>query len=243
MYDYIEIFSYETRAAQSIDCVSMGMEGYVGVVNTIQRDYNGNISGGSPIFQLKNDKMIPIQYFFQPGQNRMQFLKHLDVLLMWITFHGDDKPSAIPHCPIFKWTEGTFMEIDLIPCMNAMEVEPFLIDNQIYVAVANYMDEHQNIETHSNIFHYDIDTHKFNLTQQFKTYGAIDIKHIEIEQNHFLAVANSFKAHEGASALTSNAVIYRYEHSKFVPMQILPFDAEVMQFLPYLVSLIFMIFS
>lgn len=163
----------------------MGTEGYVAVVNTIKTDEYDDITEGSPIFELKNDQMSPIQYFFQPDQNRMQFIKHLDSLLMWQTFQDDDKPSKLS-CPIFKYNEGSFMQIDQIPCLNAMEVEPFLLDNQIYVAVANYMDEHQNIETHSTIFHYDIDTHKFNLTQQIKTYGAIDIKHFEIDNIHFI---------------------------------------------------------
>lgn len=231
--DYTEIVSFETRGAQSIDCVSMGMEGYIAVVNDRRSEHYDDISEGSPIFQLKNDEMIPIQYFVRPHQNKIQFLKHHDQLLMWQTFRS--APNEKSYCPIFKWTEGTFMEIDHIPCTNAMRVEPFLIDQQIYVAVANYMDENQNIETYSTIFHYDIDTHRFNLTQQFKTYGAVDVKHIYIDEQHFLAVANSFRAHAGTSTITSNGVIYRYEHSKFVPIQILPFDDSVTQFLPYLV--------
>ncbi|XP_055320364.1 uncharacterized protein LOC129577415 [Sitodiplosis mosellana] len=116
-----------------------------------------------------------------------------------------------------------------------MQMEPFLIGNQLYVAVANYMDERQNIETYSTIFRYDFETRKFNVTQKLKTFGAIDVKHVHIGDNDFLFVANSFRAHKGMHASTSNGVVYRYdEQSTFVPMQILTFDTEVTQFLPYL---------
>lgn len=215
----------------------MGTEGYIAVVNEVKSEHYDDISEGSPIFQLKNNVVIPVQYFARPRQNRMHFLRHHNELLMWQTFRSGGTPDEKSYCPIMKWSESTFNEIDNIPCMNAMQVEPFTIDHQIYVAVANYMDEHENIETYSTIFHYDIDTHKFNLTQKIKTFGAIDMKHVQIEDNHFLFVANSFRAHGNgdSSAMTSNAVVYRFEHSKFVPMQILPFDAEVQQFQPYMV--------
>lgn len=221
-----------------MDCASMGSDGFIAVVNDIKSDQYDDISEGSPIFQLKNDQIIPIQYFVRPHQNRVQFVKYLDQLFLWQTFKNDRKSHGNSMCPIFRWFESTFDEFDHIPCTNAMQVEPFIIDHEVYVAVANYMDEHRNIETYSTIFRYDVATHKFNLTQKIKTFGAIDIKHFRIEQNNFLIVANSFRSHQNSqdSARTSNAVVYRYEHSKFIPIQILPFEASVTQFLPYLVS-------
>lgn len=75
-----------------------------------------------------------------------------------------------------------------------------------------------------------------------KTFGAIDVKHFQIEHHHFLIVANSFQAHGHDAAMTSNAVIYRYEQTKFVPIQILPFEASVTQFLPYIVRKRFFLF-
>ncbi|XP_031630094.1 uncharacterized protein LOC116345133 [Contarinia nasturtii] len=233
--DYVEIFKYETRSAQSMDCVSTSTEGYISVVNDIKTNNLDDITKGSPIFQLKNDKLIPIQYFNRPRQNRIQFLHHKNDLFMWQTFRNSGKSNEESNCPVFKWTDQTFNEIGNIPCTNAMQLEPFLIDGEVYVAVANYMDERQNVETHSAIFHYDKTTRKFNLTQNFKTYGAIDVKHVRIGDSHFLFVANSFQAHLSAHpVVTSNAVVYRYMHEKFVPMQILPFDGKIIQFLPYL---------
>lgn len=235
LYDYVEVFNYITRSAKSMDCVSMGMVGFVSVVNDVANHLD-DISKGSPIFQLKDDQVTPIQYVIHTQQRRIQFLRHENELFMWQTFQNIGTGSEKSHCPILKWVDSIFSEIDQIPCSNAMQMEPFLIGGQVYVAVANYMDERQNIETYSTIFHYDIEMRKFNLTQKLKTFGAIDVKHVYIGEHHFLFVANSFRAREGAHASTSNGVIYRYdEQSNFVPMQILHFDAEVTQFLPYLV--------
>lgn len=226
---------YATRSAQSIDCVSMGSEGFVAVVNRVIDELD-DITKGSPIFQLKNDELIPIQYFVQPQQRRIQFLRHENQLFMWQTFRNIGNATENYHCPIFKWMDSTFSVIDQIPCSNAMQMKPFLIGDQVYVAVANYMDERQNIETYSTIFRYDSETKKFNVTQKLKTFGAIDVKYVQIGENHFLFVANSFRAHKGMHVSTSNGVVYRFdEQSTFVPLQILTFDAEITQFLPYLV--------
>lgn len=86
-----------------------------------------------------------------------------------------------------------------------------------------------------------MNAHKFNLTQQIKTFGAIDVKHFRINHGalneHFLIFANRFDTNKQKnSAIASNGVIYRYEHGKFAPIQILNFDSEIEQLLPVLVN-------
>lgn len=221
----------------------MNLEGYIAVINDLNTTHANNTTEGSPIFQLKDDRVVPVQYFTRPYQRRVHFFKYHSELLMWQTFQNDGQTSnETSYCPLMKWYESKFNEIDQIPCTNAMQIESFIIDHRIYVAVANYMDEHRNIETHSAIYQYDMNEHKFTLIQRVKTFGAIDVKHIHIEDNHYLIIANSFRAYGSVhnSAITSNAIVYLYEHehSKFVPVQILPFDAEVTHLLPYLVGVI-----
>lgn len=217
----------------------MGAEGYIAVVNDLNATNHG--TEGSPIFQLKDDKIIPIQYFVRPHQHRVQFFKHNTELLMWQSYGTDGKPTnqTTHSCPLMKLFDTTFSEIEKVPCTNAMQVEAFVIDRQLYVATANYMDEHHNIETHSTIYQYDIKQQKFNFIQKIKTFGAIDIKYVHIDDNHFLIVANSFRPFGSAQhrSISSNAVVYLYDHahSKFIPVQILTFDDEVTQLLPYMV--------
>lgn len=86
-----------------------------------------------------------------------------------------------------------------------------------------------------------MDVHKFNQTQIIKTFGAIDVKHFQIASNaiteHFLIFANLFDANKQKdSSIASNGVVYRYEHGKFAPIQVLNFETAVQQFLPVLVS-------
>lgn len=222
----------------------MGAEGFIAVVNELNAtNHNNNQTEGSPIFKLKDDKVVPIQYFVRPHQRRVQFFKYHSEFLMWQSFQtiGKATNKTMHNCPLLKLFDTTFSEIDKIPCTNAMQIESFVIDHRIYVAIANYMDEHHNIETHSTIYQYDIKQQKFNFVQKFKTFGAIDIKHVHIDDNHFLIVANSFRAFGSAHnrTVSSNAVVYLYDHdhSKFVPVQILTFDDEVTQLLPYMVGI------
>lgn len=221
----------------------MGTEGYIAVVNELNAtNHNNNQAEGSPIFRLKDDKVVPIQYFVRPHQRRVQLIKFHSELLMWQSFEtvGKTTNGTTHNCPLMKLFDTTFSEIENIPCTNAMQVEAFVIDRRLYVAIANYMDEHHNIETHSMIYQYNIKQQKFNFVQKIKTFGAIDVKYVHIEDNHFLIVANSFRTFGSAHnrTLSSNAVVYLFDHdhSKFVPVQILTFDDEVTQLLPYMVG-------
>lgn len=44
-------------------------------------------------------------------------------------------------CPIFKWSSNHFDLIDELPCTNAMKMEVFITDSDIYIALANFKDE------------------------------------------------------------------------------------------------------
>lgn len=125
-----------------MDCVSMGTEGYIAVVNNIQSGKYIDIGDGSPVFQLKNDQTIPMQYFAAPHQNRVQLLRVHNMLFMLQTFENHGAAQGNGKCPILKWADTTFDEFDRLPCMNALRIEPFLIENQVYVAIANHMDEY-----------------------------------------------------------------------------------------------------
>lgn len=137
-----------------MDCISMGNEGYVAIVNSINQMHYNNIDEGSPVFQLKNDEMIPVQYFTKPRQTRVQLFNVHNILYMIQTFRsGTAQEKSI--CPVLKWMDSTFNVFDYLPCNNAMRIEPFVIENQIYIAVANHMDQyrkHCSVKIIKNIF-------------------------------------------------------------------------------------------
>lgn len=121
----------------------MGTEGYIAVVNNIKSNKYTDIGDGSPVFQLKNDQLIPIQYFTTPHQNRVQLLRVHNMLFMFQTYDNVGMKEMVK-CPILKWSDSTFDVFDSLPCMNAQRIEPFIIEHQIFVAIANNMDERGN---------------------------------------------------------------------------------------------------
>lgn len=46
------------------------------------------------------------------------------------------------NCPIYKWVDITFELLGRLPCMNAMRLEPFTINGDIFVVIANNRDEY-----------------------------------------------------------------------------------------------------
>lgn len=95
----------------------------------------------------------------------------------------------------------------------------------------------ENTETYSVIYKFDLQQRKFNLLQKMKTYGATDVKYFQLNSTHkiehFLIVANTFAS---SAQVAANAIIYEFNGEKFVPFQILNFDAAIKQFLPVSVS-------
>lgn len=120
----------------------MGTDGYIAVVNSISPLAYNDINQGSPIFQLKNNQVTPVQFFAQPGQVRVQLLNVHNTMFMIQTFRsGANNEKSL--CPILKWIDSTFNVFDYLPCMNAARIEPFIIDHHIYIAVANHMDQYR----------------------------------------------------------------------------------------------------
>lgn len=148
------------------------------------------------------------------------------------------------NCPIYKWSDDNhFDRIDELPCNNAMQIESFLIDSNIYVAIANYQNEFNAIDdTFSYIYKFDVNIEKFILLQKLHTNAAVDIKYFNLIANnqqyyeHFLVIGNSYeKDLSGNNNYETNSIIYKYENGYFIPFQNLYLYA-VKQFLPVTVS-------
>lgn len=51
-----------------------------------------------------------------------------------------DDPNTNTNCLIYKWSGYHFDVLDELPCTNAMQVEPFHVGSDLFVAIANYRD-------------------------------------------------------------------------------------------------------
>lgn len=124
-----------------MDCATIGATGFVVVVRTIKKNAedSNDIRRASPIIQVKDGQASIVQYFAMPQQNTAHLQRAGNHMYMLQTFHIDSTDNQL--CPIYKWAETTFNEIDALPCTNAMRAEAFILDHEVYVAFANHMDE------------------------------------------------------------------------------------------------------
>lgn len=128
-----------------------------------------------------------------------------------------------------------------------MHIEPFKINSEIYVAIANFKDQYNDIDTFSLIYQFNLETNKFLLSQRIRTHGAVDVKYFHIkhksindenldEIEHFLVVANSHeKDINGKQNYETQSIVYKWVNDYFIPSQtILLYN--VTQFLPVMVN-------
>lgn len=260
---YETIFTHETNSAKSMDCQSMGSIGYVAIVNSVPETIYQDITEGSPVFQILNDRVNVVHFFATPFQHSVHLRKYGPNMFLFQTFVS--KQNQI--CPIFQWTDSTFSLLDRLPCANAWRIEPFLIGSDIYIAIANNKNafskyfipsranDHvvlivsfflpDDMDTYSFLYKFDIHRQKFKLAQKIKTFGATDLKFFHLINNlkneNFLIIANQYEDQIESNAremdsIKSNAVIYKFNDEHFIPMQSIQFETPIKQFLPVLVS-------
>lgn len=68
--EYVPIFTQTTESAKYMDCNTLGISGYVAIVNEIGDQ--DRVQDTSPIFQITNDTVTAVQYFAQMNQNRVR---------------------------------------------------------------------------------------------------------------------------------------------------------------------------
>lgn len=70
----MRIFTYETKSAIDMDCLSMDGVAFIDVSHTIEKDVD--LNEGSPMFQVRGDNVNVVQYFSMPFQN-MVYLRYV----------------------------------------------------------------------------------------------------------------------------------------------------------------------
>ena len=104
-----------------------------------------------------------------------------------------------------------------IPTQGAYDWEYFTLNGQSYLAVANYQNGSSNV-INSQIFKFDAMSNSFLLFQSIPTVGATDWEFFTIDNQSYLAVANS----NNGSSRTVNSFIYRFSGTQFVLFQTIP---------------------
>ena len=60
---------------------------------------------------------------------------------MQLFFSNPNRPNL---CPIFKWSSAHFDLVAELPCENAVRMELFVIESDLYIALANHKDKFGN---------------------------------------------------------------------------------------------------
>ncbi|XP_055854741.1 uncharacterized protein LOC129918300 [Episyrphus balteatus] len=232
---YEQLYNLETPLAIGMDCRSFGPKGYVAIAYNITNPVE-RANQGSPIFQIDSDRIKIIQYFGSQSLRAVYLRASANDLFLLQTFVNTD--NATHFCPYFKWGGYSFNKLGKIPCSNAKRLEPFSIDSESYVAVANYADQFGRTQTNSVIYKYDREKKKLVSFQKIKTHGAVDVKYFsvpfeEIKKQHFLIFGNSLAGEndQQEDQLEPKSVIYKFDKGTFIPYQSLALYS-VEKFLP-----------
>lgn len=198
------------------------------------------------MFQIhENGRTEIVQTFGQPKQNTVHLWVHGKHIFLTHTYLNLDE-SLHTACPIYRWTGYYFDVIDHIPCQNAVHIEAFSIDQQMYVAVANQMSADKK-DTFSAIYLLNPETLKLNQHQQIYSYSVSHIAYYFLElrdrREHFLITGNSVNTgdsdendrHSSLEQAELNSIVYKLVDGYFVPFQNLELTAVDM-FLPVVVS-------
>lgn len=149
-----------------------------------------------------------------------------------------DQTDGPQICPIYKWIEVTFNQLNGLPCSNAMHVEPFTVHSDVFVAVANYRNGNGNLRTDSYLYKLNVAKLRFELAQKFRTHGAEYIKYVSVVHHgrpqHFLMIANT--GDNTGKNDTSTVIVYKYIDGHMLAHQEIRFDNAVKQLLPILVN-------
>ena len=102
--------------------------------------------------------------------------------------------------PVFYRWDGVGLSVvtgENLVTYRAADIEPFAIHNQQYVAVANYVNDHDVYHLDSKLYMCNALSGRFNSLQKLWTDGAVDFEFFRVgqslSQEYFSEVANQLK--------------------------------------------------
>ncbi|KAK7501367.1 hypothetical protein BaRGS_00007492 [Batillaria attramentaria] len=138
---------------------------------------------------------LDVEVFDIPGEGK------------FAAFANAAAPSGKPSVSaVFKWVNGKFEIYQKLETEAAQSWEFFEIKNQFFLAVANYGSSTAQ-QTNSTIYKWRKRRKKFKPYQQIPTWTARDMEHFQIDDNHYLAVAN----HAEGDRNMIDSIVLRWE--------------------------------
>ncbi|KXJ80288.1 hypothetical protein RP20_CCG025735 [Aedes albopictus] len=237
---------YKAAQARNFDCTSHASLGFVAVVNYYDNsgsqdfpEAHPGFDEGSPVFQIREDGTTDIiQKFRQSNQNTVHMWTAGNHFYLTHTYTNLNE-SVENVCPLYRWTGYHFDVIDELPCYNSIYIEPFSIEQTLYIAIANQMnDKSVEEDTFSDIFRFNYEQQKFEFHQKIYIYSVSDIAYFFLElgdvREHYLITGNSRAGKETAVDkldYDQHSIVYKFVEGYFVPVQKIELH-QVKMFLP-----------
>ncbi|MBN2440703.1 MAG: hypothetical protein JXJ04_05140 [Spirochaetales bacterium] len=198
--------SIDTNGAEDWEFFTINNEYYLSVANNC----NGNsfiIFSGIYKWNPDTEEFITHQNIATCGAADWEYFTINDEHYLAVANFENASTNQL-NSTIYKWdsTIEQFTLFQNIPTCGAIDWEYFTINDENYLALANYRDG-TNYNIDSYIYKWNPDTSEFATYIEIPTHGASDWEYFTMNNGHYLALANSYNN----STTNINSVIYRIE--------------------------------
>ena len=180
------------------------------------------------VFQWNGRRFVVFQKLLTKGAALFKFFTLSREKYLTVANHHDGSTHSTKSV-IYKWNGVKFNKFQEIATEGVFGCTTFEINNVTYIAFANYYNSQQKYSVQSTVFKWS--GGHFVKLQSLQTYGAFDVKSVNINGHTFL----SFACYYSGSSYNTDSFIYKWDGTKFVLFQSIPTRGAVALY-PFAIS-------
>ena len=201
----------QTRSAYGVEYFSIAGKHFLAVAN----HWDGTYQLDSVIFQWNGQRFVVLQILPTKGAGHFKFFTLNGENYLTLANYYDGSTYSTKSV-IYKWNGVKFNKFQEIATEGAMGCTAFEINNVTYIAFANYYNSQQKYSVQSTVFKWS--GGHFVKLQSLQTYGAYDVKSVNINGHTFLA----FACYYSGSSYNTDSFVYKWDGTKFLLFQSIP---------------------
>ena len=200
-----------TRGAYGVEYFSIADKHFLAVAHL----WDGTYQLDSVVFQWNGQRFVVFQKLPTKGAAHFKFFTLNSEKYLTVANYFDGSTRSIKSV-IYKWNGVKFNKFQEIATEGAMGCTAFEINNVTYIAFTNHYNSQQKYSVQSTVFKWS--GGHFVKLQSLQTYGAFDVKSVNINGHTFL----SFACYYSGSSHNTDSFIYKWDGTKFVLFQSIP---------------------
>ena len=177
--------------------------------------WDGTYQLDSVVYQWNGQRFVVFQKLPTKGATHFKFFTLNRDKYLTVANHHDGRTHSTKSV-IYKWNGLKFNKFQEIATEGAMGCTAFEINNVTYIAFANFFTSQQKYSVQSTVFKWS--GGHFVKLQSLQTYGAFDVKSVNINGHTFLA----FACYYSGSSYNIDSFIYKWDGTRFVLFQSTP---------------------